>query len=178
MAAPSDCSPHRLFFRRSIEGTTFAYTHDMNKDIHAAALRAASKVAFSVAFLAGCSTGSADADDNANPPPQESEVKSGAACNGKKFTCDHLVKAAFPTHQNYPGQAVQTSNEVKACCTEILKTNGAQTEYRWECCANRAGAQNDQDVNIACTPWGPPVPPAMKRVMKRVMREEASIEVV
>jgi hypothetical protein len=135
----------------------------MNKEVHAAALRAAAKVAFSVAFITGCS--SEEAASDTAPGPQESEVRSNA-CGDKKFTCTDLVKASFPAEGNYPGQAVASiSPAVKQCCTELLIKNGSQTEHRWDCCANRnnAGA-SEQNVNIACTPWGPPVPPAMKRV--------------
>ena len=136
----------------------------MNKEVHIAALRAAAKVAFGVAFVAGCSSTEEAADTQG---PQESEVRANS-CGDKKFTCDDLVKAAFPTVGNYPGEAVASiSPAVKQCCTDLLVAKGAEIQNRWDCCANRnsAGA-NEQNVNIACTPWGPPVPPAMKRVLE------------
>jgi hypothetical protein len=139
----------------------------MKKEVHLAALNAASKVAFSVAVLAGCS--SSEPVEQGASPSQESEVRSNA-CGGKKFTCDDLVKAVFPTPGNYPGQSIATSAQVKQCCTELLQAKGAQLENRWDCCANRAptadaGENSESELNlfVACTPWGPPVPPAFER---------------
>lgn len=133
----------------------------MKYEAHIAALRAASKVAFSVAVLAGCAEQSA-ADPASDDPSQESEVKGASACDGgKKFTCDDLVNAAFPTPGNYPGKKVTVSKEVASCCDELLESKGAMTPHRWDCCANTTAT--DEKIGMACTPWGPPVPPAMKR---------------
>ena len=55
------------------------------------------------------------------------------------------------------------SAEVQTCCGELLqKSQGGLAAHRWDCCANLP-ADAGQEVGIACTPWGPPVPPRMQR---------------
>ena len=145
----------------------------MRSDVHSTALRAAAKVAFSVAFISGCSSAGDTTDDgsgkNADGTPastSESDIKRG--CHSEKdaaapkLTCDQIVNAAFPTEGNYPGAKAAVSMEVQTCCDELLtKSQGALTHHRWDCCANLP-ADAGQGAGIACTPWGPPVPPAMK----------------
>lgn len=144
----------------------------MRSDVHSAALRAATKVAFSVAFLGGCTAGSDLADDDLASSSDElskgcrkakdkTEQKDAGAT--KPLTCEQVVNAAFPVEGDYPGAKLPVSVQVQSCCVELLeKSQGALAQHRWDCCANLpAGA--GQSVNIACTPWGPPVPPAMKR---------------
>ena len=139
----------------------------MRKDVHLAALRAASKVALSMAFVAGCSP--AEPDDAATAGGAESEVKkSPQSCDGKAFTCDDIINAAFPEVGNYPGKKIKVSTNVTSCCEHQLVEKGAGTEHRWDCCG--VVTSTDQNINIACTPWGPPVPPAMK---PRALREAA-----
>lgn len=133
----------------------------MRKEAHLAALRAASKVAFSVVFIAGCSSNS-DVEGGGEPT-QESEIK--GSCGGKKFTCEDLVKAAFPTPGEYPGEQKTVSPAVAACCTEVIISSRGASANRWDCCANHAPLANEEETTLvfaACTPWGPPVPPAMR----------------
>ena len=130
----------------------------MNHDARIAALRAAAKVAFGVAFLTGCNT--ENADDGANDPAQESEVKT-AGTKTKKFSCVDLVNAAFPEEGGYPGKPVKTTAEVRQCCSDILVESGGTGAHRWDCCANHE-AKDDPKIGVACTPWGPPCPPAMR----------------
>jgi hypothetical protein len=153
----------------------------MRSDVHSAALRAAAKVAFSVAFLAGCSSAESTeaTDENGNnadgtqAASTESDIKSGKtpACHhdsgAPKLTCDQIVAAAFPTEGNYPGKKQAVSLEVQNCCEELLSKNHGLTAHRWDCCANLP-ADAGNGVGIACTPWGPPVPPAMKSRRSRV----------
>lgn len=143
----------------------------MRSDVHSKALRAAAKVAFSVVFLGGCSSAATeDANDGLVPEgTSEADLKSG--CHGgatkdaspPKLSCEQVVASAFPTEGNYPGAKKSVSAEVQTCCGELLhKTSGALAAHRWDCCANLP-ADAGQDVGIACTPWGPPVPPRMQR---------------
>jgi hypothetical protein len=166
----------------------------MRSDVHSAALRAAAKVAFSVAFLGGCTAATSPADvgegddlDGVEPGTYESDLntkkanskpKSGtkgaqvaSPCHkdagAPKLTCEQVVNAAFPTEGDYPGAKQSVSVEVQTCCVELLeKSQGALAEHRWDCCANLP-ADAGQNINIACTPWGPPVPPQMKRRSKK-----------
>jgi hypothetical protein len=163
----------------------------MRSDVHSAALRAAAKVAFSVAFLGGCTTATDVADgeegqntDAVDPVSSESDLgskkasskdaKSGAKgaqvaspchkdAGAPKLTCEQVVNAAFPVESEYPGAKQNVSVEVQTCCVELLeKSQGSLADHRWDCCANLP-ADAGQNINIACTPWGPPVPPQMKR---------------
>lgn len=140
----------------------------MKREVHIAALRAASKVAFSVAFLAGCSAQSPDdaSHEGDQGPAQESDVTSKSAA--KKFSCDDIVVAAFGTKPSPFGgpKLANPSAAVKTCCRETLSKGYIESgPYRQDCCNNTTLAANDPDtakINTACSPWGPPVPPAMK----------------
>ncbi len=170
----------------------------MRSDVHSAALRAAAKVAFSVAFLAGCSAeteptenggatndvdsdgttpGVAEQDISSKPKPKTPKTPkvTSTGCHEQKPSCDALIAAAFPTEGNYPGTKKNVSSEVQACCTELLTKPGddglGMTAHRWDCCAN---ATPGAKIGMACTPWGPPVPPSMNR-KKRVAPPDAWI---
>lgn len=160
----------------------------MRSDVHFAALRAAAKVAFSVAFIGGCAAQAAEADDATNPEGTEPATTAEADLSAKnktkkksetssalpsgchhadasvpKLSCEQVVNAAFPTEGNYPGKKQSVSAEVQTCCAELLTDrDGGLPAHRWDCCANLP-ADAGQNVGIACTPWGPPVPPSMKR---------------
>jgi hypothetical protein len=139
----------------------------MRSDVHSKALRAAAKVAFSVAFLGGCS-GAATSDPLEGEGTSEADLTSGCHAPTKdaaapKLSCEQVVAAAFPTEGNYPGAKQKVSVEAQTCCVELLdKSHGALAAHRWDCCANLP-ADAGQEVGIACTPWGPPVPPRMQR---------------
>jgi hypothetical protein len=144
----------------------------MRSDVHSKALRAAAKVAFSVVFLGGCSSaGAQDANDPTDTEgTSEADLKSGCAgaratkdAAPPKLSCEQVVASAFPTEGNYPGKKKSISAEAQTCCVELLeKSQGALAAHRWDCCANLP-ADAGQEVGIACTPWGPPVPPRMRR---------------
>ena len=170
----------------------------MRSDVHSAALRAAAKVAFSVAFISGCSSppdesapltpgenadgvepGSTESDIKATKKPHGSkadQLASGChtdkdASVAPKLTCDQVVNAAFPTEGNYPGTKHAVSLEVQTCCAELLgKSGGSLAHHRWDCCANLP-VDAGMNVGIACTPWGPPVPPSMKRAVRQPLLE-------
>jgi hypothetical protein len=163
----------------------------MRSDVHTAALRAAAKVAFSVTFLGGCAAATTDLAEGdpatggygSEPATSEADLsakgpkkKPGAKADGcrhdkdasvAKPSCEQVVAVAFPTDGNYPGVKQSVSADVQTCCAELLdKSQGALAHHRWDCCANLP-ADAGQKVSIACTPWGPPVPPSMKRRGKK-----------
>lgn len=160
----------------------------MRSDVHFAALRAAAKVAFSVAFIGGCAAQAAESDEASNPDGTEPATSAEADLSAKnktkkktetasalpsschhdagvpKLSCDQVVAAAFPTEGKYPGTKQSVSAEVQTCCLEVLADHdGGLPAHRWDCCANLPAGDHGETVGIACTPWGPPVPPAMKR---------------
>jgi hypothetical protein len=170
----------------------------MRSDVHSAALRAAAKVAFSVAFISGCAAPGASTEGESDPndptagyddtevstsesnlgskkKPATTTTRSSALTSGchkeagapKPLTCEQVINAAFPTEGNYPGEKQSVSVQVQTCCAEALASEtGWMMEHRWDCCANLP-ADAGQNLNIACTPWGPPVPPSMKNRIKR-----------
>lgn len=173
----------------------------MRSDVHSTALRAAAKVAFSVAFLGGCSPNALRSDladhdlangasgDGVEPGTSESEIGSAKAAPGadkkkpakkpaqlsaapcekhkdagatQPLGCEQAVNAAFPVEGDYPGQKQSVSVQVQTCCAELLAAEESwKAPHRWDCCANLP-ADAGQNLTIACTPWGPPVPPSMK----------------
>ena len=158
----------------------------MRSDVHSAALRAAAKVAFSVAFIGGCAAQTAEGEDPATADGTPAATSAEADLSAKKtkkkdkvsalpddchhedasvpkLSCEQVVAAAFPTEGNYPGKRQSVSAEVQTCCAELLgDRDGGLPAHRWDCCANLP-ADPGQNIGIACTPWGPPVPPSMKR---------------
>ena len=176
----------------------------MRSDVHHAALKAAAKVAFSVALLNGCSgvdalrgAESADGDEalsneaaiaasSTKKPAQKSGTKKPAAAEPcpdagteadaapAKPSCEALLAATFPIPADYKWEPEPQSKDVVACCDEELTTKDAMSTYRWDCCvAYDPTATPDPNVGsgmnehaMACTPWGPPVPPSMKRARR------------
>lgn len=152
----------------------------MRSDVHQAALRAAAKVAFSMAFFTvGCAAatqpaaepevdgdepGTAESDISTSKPKASRVATKGCAKKPAKPSCEAIVAAAFPTEGDYPGTKQSVSKEVEACCVELLtepsEAGIGAIAHRWDCCAN---ATPGADVGMACTPWGPPVPPSMSR---------------
>jgi hypothetical protein len=141
----------------------------MRSDVHSMALRAAAKVAFSVVFLGGCGEAATEeASDPLASGTSEADLKSGCHAPAKdaaapKLSCEQVVASAFPIEGNYPGAKKTVAVEVQQCCVELLdKSHGALAAHRWDCCANLP-VDAGQEIGIACTPWGPPVPPRMRR---------------
>ena len=82
-------------------------------------------------------------------------------------SCEKVIADAFPTEGQYPGVKQNVSSEVKSCCEKVLLESQGTAPHRWDCCAN-VDQEKDQKIAMACTPWGPPVPPAMSRGIRRV----------
>lgn len=157
----------------------------MRSDVHLAALKAAAKVAFGVLVLNGCSAATEEPtpDDTATDESAAYTKKkkacheeADAAVEDAKPSCDAVLASTFPDAGAFvfhnPGDPTPpVSADVKACCTdELTGTDGGfgwQSKYRWACCdalGNGGGTgERDQKIAIACTPWGPPVPPSMAR---------------
>ena len=109
----------------------------MRSDVHSAALRAAAKVAFSVAFIGGCAAQTAEGEDPATADGAGTATSAEADLSAKKAkknsgkataapgchhadasvpkrSCDQVVNAAFPTEGNYPGVKQSVSAEVQS----------------------------------------------------------------
>jgi hypothetical protein len=170
----------------------------MRRDVHFAALQAASRVAFSVAFLGGCSA-AGEVDDADEGESYESAIHAGSPSKSKpksrsvgkkpcpskdagKPSCESVLASTFGDAGGW-GEQVTLSADAKACCSEVVKQSMAQdptaerSPYHWACCSASNWGQDldvgDGGVGWACTPWGPPVPPAMTK--KRIIRAEPEV---
>src|SRR5262249_11398204 len=154
----------------------------MRSDVHLFALRAAAKVAFSmalpVAMLSGCSSADNQNNDGTSPTDEETAANEEAIKSGKKKppchedaaapkpSCDSVLASAFPGPDKYQWEPVAQSKEVVACCDKELTEKGVGSPHRWACCvaydptvdAGSGGFRSFSSHGMACTPWGPPVP--------------------
>ncbi len=159
----------------------------MRNDVHFAALRAAAKVAFSVASVAmvnGCATDDTGDDTAANEAALASKDAKTPSADTKptkpgKPSCESILASTFPVPGDYQWEPVPQSAEVVACCNKELAEHGAGTPYRWDCCVaydpNALSPGEEPSVPSAdhwpaCTPWGPPVPPSIDRLRSRRAR--------
>jgi hypothetical protein len=146
----------------------------MRRDVHLEALRIAAKVALSIGLLDGCNAPrtreasatqpepapaptTADTSEPATTPaptPEHVEAQPVAS------DCRAVIAGAFPVASDYPGEKRDVSPGVQTCCALALVQEPQLEQHRWDCCANLAD-DVEQRVLIACSPWGPPVPPAM-----------------
>lgn len=183
----------------------------MRSDVHLAALRAAARVAFSVASVAlvnGCSAaddGASKSDDrraandSEDTTASESAVVSRPGSQGRprppctdasapKPTCEQILASKFPVPGDYQYEPVAQPADVVACCDQELTTHGAQSKFRWDCCVayDPAKVPAGEDPpspfsgahGLACTPWGPPVPPSMARRELIVARRRAQTNTI
>lgn len=123
---------------------------------------------------------------SSTPAPKKADAKKPVAkqpcpeedAGPAKPSCDVVLASAFPTPGDYQWEPVAQSKEVVACCDEELTNKGSSSTYRWDCCVAydpeatpdpNGGFANPQH-GMACTPWGPPVPPSMKRARRPMPR--------
>ena len=159
----------------------------MRHDVHFAALRAAAKVAFSMALLNGCA-----AEDPAEPSADEGTAASdltgpsssndNADRSSTHQSCQEILACAFPGPDKYGTPPTPESAKVVACCDQALGGHSLGGAHRWACCAAYDPAEGKDHTGMskhpmACTPWGPPVPPSIdrlrqKRELKRARRAE------
>lgn len=166
----------------------------MRPDVHAAALRSAAKLVLGMASFAAVTTGcsseatddtgiSDDAVTTKGPMTIDEIDPKGEVPEETSKACQATLASAFPAPGDYHWLPVPVESDVAACCDEELSKHGSMTPYRWDCCAaydETATLQTDEDGNVipwsaptgmqkhgwACTPWGPPVPPQMRRSKK------------
>jgi hypothetical protein len=144
----------------------------MRRDAHRDALKVAAKVALAIGLLEGCRESLAAAPSAPTLAPTETPVVDTAPATtpdavaaapaepvGKVTDCRAVVYAAFPVDGQYPGERKEVADEVRTCCGHLLVAPGGLETHHWDCCANVD--HESEAVAMACTPWGPPVPPAM-----------------
>jgi hypothetical protein len=158
----------------------------MHPDIHRAALRAAAKLALTIAppaLALACSSSpvsrsnstsqSEDTTSDDASSQAASDDSSAPACvvdycyyqesyeTVQQCCQDEVANADFPTPPHVgPDADPRVDDLTQGCCTVLAKAAGNTFEWpqRSQCC----GAIGWQAA-FTCTPWGPPVPPAMPR---------------
>jgi hypothetical protein len=149
----------------------------MDRDVRAKALGYAAKAVLSAAFLAACGgSGSETAtDDNASQPTDDEIIKAAPPCEKGLAKLKEVFPAGdkqFWNHTKAEIAALKGDKDVTACCESLIKssndTNLSQIgKFRSAgcCAADFSEASGNTSGNApaltACTPWGPPVPPAM-----------------
>lgn len=154
-------------------------------EVRRRALLAASKVSLSAVLLTGCggrveapspeplfTEGSADAAgvldaESADSASSETMVPADAGS-----ACGRIVEAAL---SDAGEPVVSTDPAVVACCREILPTwtFGGEGTVSYEvaraCCEVIGGDKWWELGYPACTPWGPPMPPAFDELEAQVV---------
>jgi hypothetical protein len=144
----------------------------MHDDIHRRALAAA--IRLSLGAAASTMACRPSASDPPQPPPTGDDGASDAKLADATpeprepgdapavKSCDGVLDAAFPGHDTeyYPPKGpANTTPGVVECCQQQFAEHGSASEHHWACCATLPEAK-EAPLLQACTPWGPPVPPA------------------
>lgn len=156
----------------------------MRPEVHAAALRSAAKLVLGMASIASVTVACAATSEESDANTQAVTAKNDGSGDGSPTTtsddagtplgCQATLNAAFPGPDRYGTDATKEPKDVVACCDEALAGGVGAMGHRWACC--NAYDQVDADGNpetvsrkhgMACTPWGPPVPPRMNRRAKK-----------
>lgn len=111
-----------------------------NREAHLAALRAAARVALATTIIAGCA-----ASDDEQTKTESTELTSAKVA--RDLDAD-------------PGSA-----QWLPCCWDWVfdLDSGTLNQVQHDDGTADGGAPTCSSAGLACTPWGPPVPPAMRR---------------
>lgn len=123
-------------------------------------------------------------EKNADAGPSGSNVGTGSKADSGP-SCDALLAAFSAEHEKYESEVgahfadggtagdaptpATISTETKSCCYDEVSKQGFRSPHREACCYGGALSwlealeSGNTNIQAACTPWGPPVPPAMKR---------------
>ena len=155
----------------------------MTRDTYERALKSAAQIAF-LSFIAGCGAAPAEgaetqSDESANTA---SDALAGKSCGGNTPTtdksCKDAIKAAYPNGdpdwfgQGTPRKPTSTTDaQLAKCCEQVYFKNGQQNigtpDMRNSGCCTVLRNSHSTVLGLACTPWGPPMPVAMRRAARR-----------
>ncbi len=159
----------------------------MNRESFNNALRATAKIACAASLLqVGCRSKTStevatpqtkNAIENTNIPIKNVTAQDG---DDNFNNCQNIIKEAFATEE-FPSRE-SISQEVKDCCTLTAEYYDALAldnqimdysawEHRNECCS----AVEWSDGSMACTPWGPPMPPSAKKMKRRRIVHQSAV---
>jgi hypothetical protein len=147
----------------------------MSPEIRREALMAAARIACAVA-LVGCGPKSGAA---VTPPTDGTPAVAQPAPAADPGSCEDTVAAAFaqpetPADDDDAGweahwaaqraalAEARDNAEVVACCEQEIESKLDDPSGAWDWEHLRACCDVTGMENVACTPWGPPTPPAMR----------------
>ena len=144
----------------------------MKRESFQNALLATARIACcSALFGVGCET----KDDTVNTDTASTDTSTDTETEMDEVSeCEEIVETAFT--ETWPEGTWPDSSEIdqatKDCCQLIAENYDSlddwnasmDWEYRDQCCS----ALDWQGGTNACTPWGPPTPPAMSKSHKRI----------
>lgn len=157
----------------------------MSPDVRRAALLAAAKATFIVSL--GCarneppgaptgptiSTASTPmAPEPAPPPPApapepapatpeipcEQHLASLATAQIDELPANDPLRARHDVYGAFRDISARTDDRTVACCVAVLRDHNG-SDRRWPCCSS--ALPSTLELEMACTPWGPPCPPAL-----------------
>lgn len=144
----------------------------MTPEIRRAALRAAAKAALVVSLGSlgsiGCSGGKSGGPSTSSTSNTGGSTEPAAEVSCADYlaglpvartgelAADDPLKDRPDVYGAFASVADREAARTQTCCTEQLAADGSAAAQRWECCSALPAPDG-----MACTPWGPPCPPAM-----------------
>jgi hypothetical protein len=152
----------------------------MRRDTYERALRSAAQISFLSLPMVACGGPSYTPVQDASAPggdtPGDGDgEKLGAA------ECDKALKDAYPNgdpnwfNSSMPTKRAETGVPVATlvqCCNDIIAAGASDITLTLRdtgCCSLNNETQAVEGVGVACTPWGPPMPRAMRRRASRAV---------
>ena len=143
----------------------------MKRETYERALRSAAQVSFLALPFAGACGGPI------YEPVPDAATSGGGDGDGSLSTaeCEAALKAAYPDgdpnwYGGEPTKRVDTGVPVAtlvSCCSELAATAGSSGDglglRDTGCCSLNNETHAVENIGVACTPWGPPMPRAMRR---------------
>jgi hypothetical protein len=154
----------------------------MRHDVHLAALRAAAKIALS-ATVVGCG---ASAPAGGTSGSTSSAVVGSDGQQAESFDCcEQKLQDAVASDDGGTAGLQTLGDELNACCQvmanhyddEYNSDAGNPQAWSWGDDSNlkRACCSDIHWASATCTPWGPPVPPAMRKLRRTAAKQAMGV---
>ncbi len=136
------------------------------------ALAAAVRVALGSALVVACGGRLANETEGSSVPSQDPGRAASSqppSASAPQPPCDARLAAAFPDggapfYVN--DKPLSADPALVACCNELAAKATPMTRTEAIRASGCCHVAFDEDAQSACTPWGPPVPPAMPRTTR------------
>jgi hypothetical protein len=163
----------------------------MDRDTRHRALNYAAKTVMSAAFLAACGGSNNDSQTSSDVAPASDDevISAESACKEGLAKLKEVFPSGDPHWFSHggPDATLSADKDVTTCCESMLKAPAPPpaassgkagdagpaagndslsrlAKFRQAgCCAAKypATSNGESAIGMACTPWGPPVPPSM-----------------